>query len=275
MMERLRKWNDNLRAEPWFDAVTIHLYPRLNEVLGRGAAEEPLTPQIARRNLRALMARVDEGTDHELNDIARRLPGKELWITEWNPAGAEGAGKENRAETTTQAMMLQLVTRMTLAFLRHPQVTVSQFFSIRFKADSPKCSFLAENGRYRAEPVAVALRWLNVAANGGVTYQRFTEAGNPRVPGKGVRAESYGAVEAALFRGKNRATLILQNASGEARVWKVSSDLKLGLPSHMERMAMPDLANPTIRIAHVETVAPSTDIPIPAYSVTRVVWNNR
>ena len=62
--KRIEKWDDDLRPEPWFDAVTIHLYPRLNEVVGRGAAKDPLTPPIARRNLRALMARVDEGTDN-------------------------------------------------------------------------------------------------------------------------------------------------------------------------------------------------------------------
>ena len=221
------------------------------------------------------MARVDEGTDGVLRDVARRVPGKEIWVTEWNPAGSEGAGKENRAETTTPAMMLQLVTRMSLAFLRHPQVTVAQYFSIRFKHDSPKCLFLAEKGVYRAVPVAVALRWLNVAANGGATYQRFIESGNPRISGGGVRQETYDAVEAAIFRGKDRVTMILQNASGEARVWKVSPDLMLGIPSHMERMAMPDLANPTIRIAHVESVTPSADIPIPAFSVTRMVWRIR
>jgi hypothetical protein len=273
MIERLRQWNDNLRPEPWFDAVTIHLYPRLNEVIGNGAAEDPITPPIARRNLRALMARVDEGTDGELRDVARQVPGKEIWITEWNPAGAEGAGKENRAETTTPAMMLQLVTRMTLAFLRHRQVTIAQFFSIRFKPDSPKCMFLAENGGYRAVPVAVALRWLNVAANGGASYQRFLEAGNPRIPGRGVRSESYGAVEAALFRSHDHVTLILQNASGAARVWTISPDLNLGIPSHAEQMAMPDLVDPAIRIARVEKVAVATDIPVPAYSLTRVVWN--
>jgi hypothetical protein len=46
MIERLRRWNDNLQAEPWFDAVTIHLYPRLNEVVGRGAAEDPISPHV-------------------------------------------------------------------------------------------------------------------------------------------------------------------------------------------------------------------------------------
>jgi len=40
-------------------------------------------------------------------------------------------------------------------------------------------------------------------------------------------------------------------------------------------LAMPDLANPTIRIAHVKSVTPSTDIQIPAFSLTRVVWRIR
>ncbi len=30
----------------------------MNEVIGRGAAEDPISPKIARRNLRALMARL-------------------------------------------------------------------------------------------------------------------------------------------------------------------------------------------------------------------------
>jgi hypothetical protein len=71
-------------------------------------------------------------------------------------------------------------------------------------------------------PVAIAMRWLNDAANGGVTFQRYVEAGNPRPPGKGVRNETYGAVEAALFRRKGRASLVIQNVSDEARVWRSS-----------------------------------------------------
>lgn len=275
MLERLRQWNQDLHPEPWFDAVTLHFYPRLNEVVGHGAAEVPMSPQIARRNLRALLARVDEGTEGALRDVSRCVPGKELWITEWNPSGAEGAGKANRAETTTPAMQLQLVTRMTLALLRQPQVTVVQFFSIRFKADDLKGMFLPGAEGYHPVPVAVALRWLNEAANGGVAYQRFVEAGAPRISGNGVRAEAYGAIEAALFRGRNDSTLILQNASDRARSWKVNPLLGLNVPARVERLVLPALADPSIRMARVETLAPSTEIPIPPYSVTRVVWNSR
>ena len=40
-----RRWNDDLRPEPWFDAVTLHLNPRLNEVVGRGAARNRSRPR--------------------------------------------------------------------------------------------------------------------------------------------------------------------------------------------------------------------------------------
>jgi len=119
------------------------------------------------------------------------------------------------------------------------------------------------------------LRWLNVAANGGATYQRLVEAGNPRISGGGVCQESNAAVEAVIFRGKGRVTLILQNALDESRSWQVGTELKLGIPSHVERLTAPDLADSTIRIAEVESVSPATNIQFPAYSVTRVVWDKR
>lgn len=277
MLERLRRWNDDLRPEAWFDAVTLHLYPRLNEVVGRGAADEPLTPQIAVRNLRALLARVDEGADHELNDVARRVPGKEIWITEWNPAGGEGAGSADRIETTTPVMLAHLFTRGTLTFLRHPQVTVALYFSIRFAPGKPRCMFVAERGALEPMPVAMAMRWLNEAANGGVTFQRYVEAGNPRLPGKGVRNETYGAAEAALFRRNGSATLVLQNVSNEARVWRIKPHLKLGAPSLVERLELHALTDPTPRAARVEavTVSPNLAVRIPPYSLTRFTWNSR
>jgi len=51
-------------------------------------------------------------------------------------------------------------------------------------------------------PVAMAMRWLNDAANG-------------------------------------------QNVSDEARVWRIKPDLKLGAPSLVERLELPDLTDST------------------------------
>jgi len=276
VMQRLRRWDESLKPEPWFDAVTVHLYPRLNEALGqRGATEDEITPRIAQRNLRVLMARVDDGTDQILREIGRRVPGKEIWVTEWSPRGASPAVISNQADPTTPAMMLQLVTRMSLALLRNPQVTISQFYAIFFLPNSPFHAFLPGKGGYQPVPATAALRWLNEAANGGVAMQRFQEAGNPRISGGGVRTESYGAVEGALFRGRERTTFILQNVSADSRVWTVGKDLNLGTPSRVERMAMPDISDATPRVARVETAEPSMDMPAPPYSVTRIIWNTR
>jgi hypothetical protein len=273
LLNRCRQWNSNLHPQSWFDAVTIHLYPRLDEVVGPGAAQDPITPGIAVRNLSALMARIDEGADAQLDDIAQRLPGKEIWVTEWNPKGAEAAGQKDSAQTTTPAMMLQLVTRGALVYLRHPEVAVSQFFEVQFAIDNADCMFIKGADGYLPLPHAQTLTWLNEAANGGATYQRFYEAGNPLIPGAGVRQESYGAIEAALLRGNGRTTLILQNASDNARVWDVSQDLQLGAPSLVEQMSMPDLADSTKNAAQVNTLSTSIDIQVPPYSVTRVVWD--
>jgi hypothetical protein len=276
VMRRLRAWDAALKPEPWFDAVTVHLYPRLNEALGLpGAANEEITPNIAQRNLRVLMARVDEGTDRILEDIERRVPGKEIWVTEWSPRGAQPADISNRADPSTPAMMLQLMTRMTLAFLRDRQVTVSLFYALFLSPQGLFRAFVQESGGYQPVPATVALRWLNEAANGGASFQRYQETGNPRISGGGVRHESYGAVEGGLFRGRGGATLILQNVSGDSRVWKIPADLNLGTPSRIERMAMPDLADKTLRAARAETVEPSAEVPVPPYSVTRVVWSTR
>jgi hypothetical protein len=275
--DRLMQWNEHLHAEPWFDAVTAHLYPRLNEVLGPGTAKQPVTPAIAIRNLRALMARADEGAETALRDVAARVPGKEIWVTEFNPHGglAFDSGDSERVAPTTPAMHAQLVTRMILAFLRNPQVTVIQFFSIRFaRGNNPKTTFVAGAGGYQPLPVAVALRWLNEAGNGGATFQRFTEANAPRIPGGAWRQEGFGAVEAAVFRGGGHTTMILQNVSADARVWKTGAALKLGVPARVERLDLSGLADPTLAPARIDSVPPSADIAVPPYSITRLIWNS-
>jgi len=96
--QRLRQWDEDLRPEPWFDAVTLHLYPRLREVMGDpDAGITAPTPGNAMARLNAMMARVDEGVDGILRDIEGRLPGKEIWITEWNTSGANTVTERGNA----------------------------------------------------------------------------------------------------------------------------------------------------------------------------------
>ena len=85
-----------------------------------------------------------------------------------------------------------------------------------------------------------------------MTFRRYVEPGNPRPPGKGVRNETYGAVEAALFRREGRATLLA------------------------ERPELPDLTGSIPRTARVEavSVSPTLAVRIPPYSLTRLIWNS-
>jgi hypothetical protein len=276
LTKRLREWDEALKPEPWFDAVTVHLYPKLTAILGRpGALDDPITPETSLRNLRALMAHVDDGTDNVLGELAARVPGKEIWVTEWNPRGGGTATDRNQIQPATPALSLQLVTRMSMAFLRHPEVTITQFYMISFLPNTPRRLFIPGDGGYQPLPAALVLRWFSEAANGGVAFRRYLEAGAPRIPGGGVKKETYAAVEAALFRGKDRATLILQNAAADARTYKVGADLKLKTPSLIEQVAMPDLAETALRAVKVETLHPSMEIALPAYSVTRMMWDTR
>ncbi len=92
----LARWPDaptSMRImQQYLDAVTVHLYPRLRDVLGDPqAGRTPPTPANAMMRLTAMLARVDAGTEGLLHDLERRLPGKEIWITEWNARGANPA----------------------------------------------------------------------------------------------------------------------------------------------------------------------------------------
>ena len=211
--------------------------------------------------------------DTVIQEAAEHVPGKEIWVTEWNPAGTEGAGTEDRVETTTPAMLVQLIARSSLALLRQPQVTMSLYFSIKMKPGENKCMFVEGPSGYEPTPVAVTLRWLNDAANGGATYQRYVEQGNPRIPGGGVRRETFGAIEAGLFRHKSRIVMLVENASDDARLWRSGAELKLGAPASVEHLAMPELVNPKVRPAKVESDEPVARIHLPPWSLTRVVWH--
>jgi hypothetical protein len=108
-----------------------------------------------------------------------------------------------------------------------------------------------------------------------VTLERFLEPGAPRIPGGGARQETYGAVEAVLFRGRRNATMILQNVSADARIYRIGRNLKLPAPSSVERLVLPNLDDSRRRAGQVESGKPSLSIPVPPYSVTRIVWNLR
>jgi hypothetical protein len=92
--------------------------------------------------LRAMMARVDQ----ILQGIERRLPGKEIWIAEWNSCGASPASRRGQttAEPMSPAMGMLTTTRMALVHLRHPSLTASLFFRDSFGPRDPQVMFFSD-----------------------------------------------------------------------------------------------------------------------------------
>jgi len=273
--QRIEKWDDELRPEPWFHAVTLHLYPRLSEVMGDPRAGlTPPTRENAMPRLKAMMAQVDDGTERLLQGMERRLPAKEIWITEWNSRGANAVTQRGSdIEPTSPAMEMLLATRMALVHLRHSSVTASLFFMYDFRPQNPFSMFVADGkGGYAPVPTAAALRWLNKAANGGGSFQRVVQEGAKLIAGEGVVPQSYLAVEGGLFQTKDRVTLILENVSADVFSLDPATLVPNQRPSTIEFMSMPDLVKRDKLPARVEHEDFSGSITITPFSVTRVVW---
>ena len=79
---RLLQWDADLAPADWFQAVTAHLYPDHAEMSGDTQNSSP------QQLFAALMGRSDAGVDRAIGDIAKKLSGKEIWVTEWSPTAA-------------------------------------------------------------------------------------------------------------------------------------------------------------------------------------------
>ncbi|MGD0662604.1 MAG: hypothetical protein ABSD38_31500 [Syntrophorhabdales bacterium] len=273
--QRIERWDDDLRPEPWFDAVTLHLYPRLSEVMGDPLAGITLpTRENAMPRLKAMMAQVDEGTEGVLQRTERHLPGKEIWITEWNSRGANAVTQRGAdVEPASPAMEMLLTVRTALVHLRHPSVTASLFFMYDFRPQNPFSPFVPDGkGGYLPVPSAAALRWLNQAANDNGSFQRVVQAGARPIAGEAVVPQSYLAVEGGLFRAKDRVTLILENVSADLFSLNPITLVPGRRPTSVEFISMPDLERTDKLPARIEHQDPAESTLITPFSVTRIVW---
>lgn len=262
---RLSDWDAALRPQSWFEAVTIHLYPLLQPLQGRpgGQTHEGL--------FRYLMAQCDGGVDRTIGSIVARVPGKELWVTEWSAHDA-GSWARRGGDPVTPAMITQAATRMLLAILRHPEVTHELFFTLNF--DPPQQSqFVRDaNGGYHAEPATQILGWFDHAANGGARFLRVVERdASPVSPGVSF-GDSYREVEGAVFVSADQTTLILQNAGPSARTFDPTDGGRLPAPRSIEIIATPDLNDAARHAVQITTIPTAGSFAVPAYSVVRVIW---
>ena len=137
------QWDALLKPEPWFDAVTVHLYPSASRVVSLEAARA--VPATLDRIYPAMIARADEGFDRSIVDTVARVPGKEVWLTEWG--GYDGA-------TTFQL-------KMTSALVAAPDHEPCWRPAAMEVTVSTTLSFRRQDGRYA---LAGVLSWLFHAA---------------------------------------------------------------------------------------------------------------
>ena len=266
LAQRLNGWDAALHAESWFDAVTIHLYPVLEPLqpLPGGSTHEGL--------FRYLMARCDGGVDRTIGSVAARVPGKEIWITEWSAHGA-GNWARSGVDPVTAAMFTQAATRMLLAILRHPQVTRELFFTLNFDAQGHSCFIRGADGSYHPEPIAQILGWFNRAANFGARFQRVIEQGAaPVSPGVSF-GDTYREVEGAIFLSAGLTTLILQNSGARARTFDPTAGGRLPAPKSAELINASDLNDSERHTVQINSVPGTGPLPVPPYSLMRIIWS--
>lgn len=80
----------------------------------KSAAQTLSSCRISKRR-QSLMARSDQGVDRAMNDIAKRVPGKEIWGKEWNPRGGRPTDITDPDKSSVQPQMnVQLIARTEL-----------------------------------------------------------------------------------------------------------------------------------------------------------------
>jgi len=265
------QWDADMKPEPWFDAVTTHLYPGLEGSAGAGALKG--LPGNADQVYAAMIARADEGFDRTLDETAARMPGKEIWMTEWG--AFEAAQTLGGASAYFSGMWLHQVTRGQLSILRHPRVVLSNFHSA-FASGNIMSTFTRANGDYVPINAASVIHWFFTASRGpDAHYQRLEVEGAERISANGtVPGERFWDVEAGIFRRGKEHVLLVHNA------WKTPRQIDLSLviapdtPIAAETIATPDLLVDLEKGTPVPQPLPTTPVlEVPPYSLTRVSWS--
>jgi hypothetical protein len=269
--KRLLDWDAALKPEDWFQAVTVHLYPDPHELAER--AGNPAPEEL----FALLMGRADAGVDRALDDLARRLPGKEIWITEWSPRGGNFTDLDQR-DFVTQAMAFQLVARETMSILRHPAVTRSLYFTLGCDTSLGLRAYVRTGSSYAPLPATLVLQWFDEAANAGASFQRLVDADTPAVTGLGEFAESFRPVEGVRFASPSGSVVIVQNASAEYRIIDAARLLDAAQinsgrpPARAELLVAGDFSDQRRLPASPQALAPDKPLVLPPYSLARLVW---
>jgi hypothetical protein len=266
-IQRLIKWDEALAPADWFQAVTVHLYPDPNRIAAE--AGNPSRDQL----FTLLMGRSDQGIDRVLNNIAAKLLGKEIWVTEWSPRGGSPTNlNQPEKDLVTPDMQAHLIARTILAMLRHPEMTKALYFEVYSGNSSVFQTYVLDNGQYGPTSFAVVLQWFDQAANSGSSFQRVVDVSGTPITGLGSFSESYLPIEGGLFKSAINTTLILQNASSQTYTYDATEGGQKPVPSQVQLIIPNDFSATAHQPAQITALNPSQSIVLPPLSIVRIVW---
>lgn len=272
LARREKQWDADMRPEPWFDAVTLHLYPTIEGSAGSGSLAE--LPANVESVFAACMARVDEGYCRAISDTVERMPGKEVWITEWG--AYEPLALAGKAEVAFDGLWLHVITRSLLAMLRHPEVTVCTNHSLFCDGNLMSAFRKDDAGAYIPINATGIINWFCDASRGpGAHYQALAIEGSRRVTANGtIRDEGFQDVAACLFhKDPGRSTLFIQNAGTTAKEVDLSGILPSGPPVAAEFVETADLlASLQQHAPEARSTKAATVMRLPPVSIARLAW---
>lgn len=294
LADHLTAWDDAITDDDWYDALAIHKYPEIGGATSpdvpmftlMGPVRRPLgrylpgvahmtSEEQARWALGCVLARVETGTRRQVEFLATKAPGKQLWASEWGIG--ENAAFYRGENPIVTGFWIHAVARQIMTFLSHSSVTQALNHSLYFdgriwsamrRVDGPEF--------YRAHGCYDVFRWFGEAldvADGDITVHETTVDGAERVRSPGPHDEHYTDVAAVVVDASSgKRSAIVHNASSHDVDLDVSG-LASSAPTVAETIHTPSLlegfsyATPQIQVrsaAASHQLGPNT--------VSRFVW---
>lgn len=268
--EREERWNHDMKPEPWFDAVTTHLYPTLEGSAGPGSVAS--LPRGVDKIYPAFMARTEEGFSRSISATVARMPGKEIWVTEWG--AAEPASLFGGPPVRFDGMWLHMIIRGLLAQLRHKEVTISTPHAM-FASGNLMSAFRRAPQGYLPINFAGVVGWFCEAMRGpDAHYTQVSAEGSIRIAAQSTYpGEGFRDVAAGLFRVGRRRTLFVQNAWSKPQRIDLAQLVGAGGGLRIDLLETPDLLDSLQDRAPDPRPAPAAQqVLAPPYSLLRATW---
>jgi hypothetical protein len=290
MARFMTPFDDELTDEPWFQAVTWHIYPEISSAMGLdlpiGGAVRTVMPERFRSAsflsaadaelaLTALLARVEEGSRRQAAFLRAKLPDKEVWVTEWGTGENLAYYRGERPVVT--GLWIHVLARQLMCLLREPNVAMALNHSLYMDGLAWSCIRREDSERqYRPIGAYDVFRWFDQAANAGpggaVKLVELVVEGARPARGGGPASESFTGLMALAFETQGHSTWIVHNASLE------KARLDLGRLSGRPPLVAEAMTTPSLIESfsyHVPDIAPldldGAAATLPPRSLARIV----